>query len=295
MASKVELLGRGSPSPNPVERLVTGGWALATDVAGVLGFTERFESLLGRLHGSLAALGVGPASWERTSCPPVVPRAWIERARYLDSFPHLLGQVHARGAGTAWDATDTVLTPAACYSVYPRLADSVVTAPAHFDVTGYCYRHEATAEIGRLRTFRMREFVTVGEEERIAAGHEEHIDRCASLFAGLGLDVAVQRATDPFFGPTARFLNASQMEQGLKYEFMAPVGGDGAVAIASANRHKDHLTSRFGIRCPGGAAAHSACTAIGLERMALALVHAHGDDVANWPTLPDDPEKPGTA
>ena len=47
--------------------------------------------------------------------------------------------------------------------------------------------------------------------------------------------------------------------------------------------HKDHLTSQFGVFCADGAAAHSACTAVGLERAVRALSHTHGDDRANWP------------
>lgn len=283
--------GDTRPGASP-DRLVAAGWLLPTGIAGVLGFTARFEAALARVQGALTAAhphGTPGPSWH----PPVVPRAQIERAEYAAAFPHLLGSVHALAADTAEDAglgedarvpTDTVLAPAACYSVYPTLADSTPDAPRYFDVAASCYRHEATSEVGRFRSFRMREFVAVGAEETALGWQQDWLERCRTLFAGLGVDVAVQTASDPFFGPGARFMRSSQLQQNLKYEFVAPVhAGDPGTAIASVNLHRDHLGQRFAIGSPSGGWAHSSCAAFGLERIVLALVHAHGDALADWP------------
>ena len=73
--------------------------------------------------------------------PPLLPREQLETFGYLDSFPHLAGTVfsfdgsEARGgrAGSALAAThadwsgfqqmtEMVLTPAACYPLYPAVA-----------------------------------------------------------------------------------------------------------------------------------------------------------------------------
>jgi seryl-tRNA synthetase len=54
-------------------------------------------------------------------------------------------------------------------------------------------------------------------------------------------------------------------------------------AVASCNRHTDHLTAKFDIAASGGALAHSACTAFGLDRIVLALFAAHGLDSGRWP------------
>ncbi len=72
--------------------------------------------------------------------PPVINRAHIEKAGYLHSFPNLLGAVSclsgdemeiraavdrpAKDGGwtAALRATDLVLTPAACYHIYPLVA-----------------------------------------------------------------------------------------------------------------------------------------------------------------------------
>lgn len=285
----------GGPGPDrSLDRLVSTGWLLPTGVAGVLGFTARFESALATVHRALTRAhpdGTPGPSWHA----PVVPRSQIERAEYSESFPHLLGSVHALDQGTAEDAglgedarvpTDTVLAPAACYSVYPALADNTLAGARYFDVAGSCYRHEATSEVGRFRSFRMREFVAVGAEDTALAWQEDWLDRCRTLFTGLGVAVEVQTASDPFFGPGARFMRSSQLQQNLKYEFVAPVyPGDPGTAIASVNLHRDHLGQRFRIGSPEGGWAHSSCAAFGLERVVLALVQAHGDTPADWPEL----------
>ncbi|EME96675.1 hypothetical protein J7W19_14405 [Streptomyces mobaraensis NBRC 13819 = DSM 40847] len=274
-----------TPAARAADDLTAGGWALPAGAVGTHRFTPKFEAVIAGLQARLTALGgtEGPV-WH----PPVLSRSLIDRAEYAESFPHLLGSVNAMAPqnATEGDADGVVLAPAACYPVYPGLADGTVEGQAHFDVAGYCYRHEATSELGRFRTFRMREFVTVGAEEPVTAWRNAWIERGEKLFAELGVAVEVKSATDPFFGPGGRLMRASQLEQDLKYEFVAKVSPeDPGTAIASANCHKDHLGARFAVRLPGGGTAHSACAAFGLERIALALINAHGDDLNDWPAL----------
>ena len=114
--------------------------------------------------------------------PPVMTRRHVEKAGYLHGFPHLLGcvcglqgdeaEIHAAvgrfNGGQDWTdalrATDLVLTPAACYPLYPLAAarGAVPARALKFDVESYCFRREATHEIDRLQAFRMREFVCMG-------------------------------------------------------------------------------------------------------------------------------------
>src|SRR5271168_551671 len=68
--------------------------------------------------------------------PPVMSRSQLERSGYLHSFPHLLGGVsclqgneatiHALVEKPNWvselSATELVLSPAACYPIYPMAA-----------------------------------------------------------------------------------------------------------------------------------------------------------------------------
>jgi seryl-tRNA synthetase len=278
---------------DPFGGLVAGDWLLPTGVPGLLSYTAKFEAVLARLQALLTMTdpsdSVGP-SWH----PPVVSRANIERAQYAESFPHLLGTVHALAAEAPADETpdesarrptDVVLAPAVCYSLYPRLADSVVEEPVFFDAAGYCYRHEATTELGRFRSFRMREFVTVSGAASAWQWREDWLSRTTELYTRLGLTVSVESASDPFFGPGGRFMRSSQVQQNLKYEFIVPVHAeDPGTAIASANCHKEHLGERFAISFADEGLAHSSCMAFGLERTMLALIHAHGDRLADWPT-----------
>jgi seryl-tRNA synthetase len=275
-------------------QLVAGGWLLPSGVPGLLSFTPKFELVMTRLQAVLSAVdpaGLAGPTWYA----PVVPRAIIERAEYPEAFPHLLGTVHALETDTsAEDAvddsarvpTDVVLAPAVCYSVYAGLANQVIDAPRLFDAAGYCYRHEATSEVGRFRSFRMREFITVAGAQAAWQWRDAWLARCEALLTRLGLTCAVVPASDPFFGPGGRFMRSSQVQQNLKFEFVVPLHDDDpGTAIASANCHKDHLGERFAIGFADEGPAHSACMAFGLERTALALIHAHGDDLAGWPEL----------
>jgi seryl-tRNA synthetase len=278
-------------APTTLERLTAADWVLPTSVPGLLGFTPKFESVLARLQAALTAAdpsdSTGPAWFA-----PVVPRTTIDRAGYAENFPQLLGTVHALSVGGSPDTevpaeraeTDVVLAPAVCYGVYRQLADSSIDRARFFDVVGHCYRHEATSEYGRFRSFRMREFVTVAGEQEAWDWRDAWIERCRRLFAGLGLKVSVEAASDPFFGPGDRFMRSSQLQQNLKYEFVVPVSADDpGTAVASANCHKDHLGELFAIDFAGRGTAHSSCMAFGLERTVSALILAHGDDLANWP------------
>jgi seryl-tRNA synthetase len=282
------------PPSTQFDRLVGGDWVLPTGVPGLLSFTPKFETVMTRLQQALTAENPADSAGP-TWYAPVVPRATIERAEYAESFPHLLGTVHALESETVSadggpDAdrvpTDVVLAPAVCYSVYAQLANQVVDTGREFDAAGYCYRHEATSEVGRFRSFRMREFVTVAGADAAWEWRDAWIARCQALFARLGLACAVEVASDPFFGPGGRFMRSSQVQQNLKFEFVVPVHDcDPGTAIASANGHKDHLGERFAIGFRDEGPAHSACMAFGLERTILALIHAHGDDLADWPVI----------
>ncbi|MFI4886158.1 MAG: hypothetical protein ACHQIF_11385, partial [Steroidobacterales bacterium] len=108
--------------------------------------------------------------------PPVMSRSQLEKSGYLKSFPNLLGCVCAlhgseadiRAAadshetGGDWTSSlapsDLVLSPAACYPVYPLVAQRG-RLPAEgriFDVAADCFRREPSLSLDRLQSFRMR-------------------------------------------------------------------------------------------------------------------------------------------
>jgi seryl-tRNA synthetase len=131
--------------------------------------------------------------------------------------------------------------------------------------------------------FHQREMVRLGEPETVETWRNTWRDRAVELLRSVGLDARLDVATDPFFGRSGRMLAANQREQQLKFEVHVPIAGPEPTAVASFNYHQDHFTHAFGIAMADGGVAHTACLGFGLERISLALFHAHGLDQARWP------------
>ena len=274
---------------------------LTTDAPGVLLYPEAFEAIVAMLRAGITRLSAADqAPFTRLTIPPVISRRTIERAGYVASFPHLLGTVHSyAGDAKRWgrlaplaeehgewyvdqQISDLVLLPAACYPTYETLTGRDLQTPARFHVEGNCFRQEATSETGRLRTFRMVELVTAGDEEHCVGWRARWLERVAEWLESMSLKVAIEEADDPFFGPAKKLYQAAQRMQKLKFELRVPVDGDLIQAVASANYHKDHFGEAFGFTA-GGVVGQTACTAFGIERIALALINAHGPRPDSWP------------
>ncbi len=271
-----------------------------SDAAGVFGWSAAYERIAQGVNVAITA--VSPAAGSAVTYPPVIPRSTIVRAEYLAAFPQLVGSVSTwRGTpatmghllatadtGPDWGpemtASDVVLSPAVCYHLYPGYADSRLDHPVVADVRGFCFRAEATTELGRFRSFRMREFVGIGTRDWCVGQHTQWLALVTDLLTSFGLTPSVDPASDPFFGPGRRLLAAAQRDQGFKLELRVPLEPGGPLtAIASVNQHADHLGNRFAISTSDAAPAHSLCAAFGVDRIVLALIFAHGEDTAAWP------------
>lgn len=266
---------------------------------GLSVFGPTFEELIDALQSDLSKQAAGEAPI-RLGIQPVIARSIVERAGYVEAFPHLLGAVHTyegddrqwralareMEAGRDWSSehrmSDTVVLPAVCYQVYPQLEGARLDRTCLFDITGYCYRHERSHEPGRMRSFRMRELVCIGAPKDVVEWREAWLERGREWLASLGLDVSIEAATDPFFGGAARLMQPLQEREQLKWELVTNVDTETRQAVASSNYHKDHFGSTFEIRAADGVA-HSACAAFGLERIALAVLNVHGESPESWP------------
>lgn len=283
--------------------LVGAGLVVPSGVRGVYGRGAAFEDVRLRF-AELLERAAAPDGAEQLRFPPVLPRRHFEQSGYLKSFPHLAGSVfgfegseedafeqHERaGRHEDWSAfqsmTELVLTPAACYPVYPAIAarGPVPEGGVTVDAGGaYVFRHEPSEDPARLQMFHQHEMVRIGEPDTVMGWREDWRDRSIELLRGLGLDARLDVASDPFFGRSGRLLARSQRAQALKFEVLVPIAGPEPTAVASFNYHQDHFADAFGLELTGGEVAHTACLGFGHERIVLALLRAHGLEPASWP------------
>lgn len=237
---------------------------------------RRLDEILLQTAESRGAHEVGYA--------PLNPLSALARIDYLQNFPHLGLAVAplqtgaaARLAAGAVDATsisgDDLLPPryflpsAACYPVYAQLRDRRLDSRHCVTTVQRCFRNETHYEgLARLLAFTMREVVVVGKAAEVRDYLSSYKAWLLDFAKALGLDVAVQQATDPFFEPDGQRALMQQLFP-VKEEFVF----EGRVAIASVNFHRNFFGQRWNIRAADGEHAFTGCIAFGLERCLHAL------------------------
>lgn len=203
--------------------------------------------------------------------PPVMSRAQLEKSGYLKSFPNLLGcvcglhgterEINAAvsrfDAGGDWTSSlspaDLVLSPAACYPVYPIAASrgQLPKGGLRFDVAADCFRREPSKHLDRLQSFRMREYVCIGSPEDVADFRERWMVRAQNIATDLGLSFRVDYASDPFFGRVGQMKAVSQKQQQLKFELLIPLRSEEQpTACMSFNYHREHFGTTWESRTP---------------------------------------------
>jgi seryl-tRNA synthetase len=283
--------------------LVAAGLFRPMGVDGIYARSVTYEEVIERLAGLISRYR-DPAT-EVLRFPPVMSRHHLEKSGYLKSFPNLLGCVCALHgsedeirsaadrfeAGGDWTAAlapaDLVLSPAACYPVYPLAAGQgpIPAGGLRFDVTCDCFRREPSRLLDRLQSFRMREYVFIGSPREVTNFREFWIERAGQFAEELRLPHRIAAASDPFFGRTGQVMAISQLQQSLKFELLVPVLSEARpTACMSFNYHLDHFGQIWGLRDAAGAVAHTGCVAFGVDRLAVALFCEHGLDPAKWPT-----------
>jgi seryl-tRNA synthetase len=294
----------GSPEQTSyLDRLVDAGLLARTGVHGLYARGGAFERVrLG--FDALVTRTAAPESPEPLYFPPLLPRVQLETSGYLGSFPHLAGTVWGfdgdEGAAAEqlelasrhedWSPfqqmSDMVLSPAACYPMYPAMAARGPLPEGGVTLdTGdsYVFRREPSSDPARMQIFHMREIVRVADRDTVLAWRGEWRARAEELLRSLGLELELDIANDPFFGRVGRLLAAQQRDQELKWELLAPVAGDKPTAIASSNYHQDHFGTTYDLATSSGEPAHTGCMAFGEERVTLALFSEHGLDTESWP------------
>jgi seryl-tRNA synthetase len=271
-------------------------------VDGVYARSALYENVIERLGAYVSRQRDARA--EVLRFPPVMSRRQLEKSGYLKSFPNLLGCVCAlHGSETAiraaadryesggdWTsslaASDLVLSPAACYPLYPLVASRgrIPVGGLVFDVAADCFRREPSRSLDRLQSFRMREFVRIGSPAEITAFRDAWMARAQQLAAELALPATLDAANDPFFGRVGQIMAVSQLQQSLKFELLIPYhAGAKPTACMSFNYHREHFGQTWGLSDAAGELAHTGCVAFGMDRLAVALFANHGVDPARWP------------
>jgi len=286
---------------NPLDTLFDGMFrSMAID--GIYARTGAYEAVVSGL-ADLISRQREPGT-EVLRFPPVMSRAHIERHGYLKSFPNLLGCVcglhgseqdirasadrYYRGEDwtTSLAPNDLVLTPAACYPVYPIVAERgpVPKNGLIFDVAADCFRREPSKDIDRLQSFRMREYVCIGAAAQIVEFRERWMAKAKAIADQIGVSYTVEQASDPFFGRTGQMMAIAQFEQSLKFELLIPVRSAASpTACMSFNYHLDHFGTTWGLTDNAGNVCHTGCVAFGMDRLAVALFATHGVKTDAWP------------
>lgn len=239
-----------------------------------------------RLHGAAAALWrwfdarflemAMSAGAVECRFPATISREALARAGFLDAFP---------GGATALASEpgrhNYLLCPAVCYHAYDWFAGQSLAAPVVLTAAQTCFREadRAAPSPSRLWEFTMREVIFLGPAEWVSEQCDDWARRTQAFAASLGLEAAIEPATDPFFGGEARGRRLLQQVKNLKRELRVACDGQ-RIAAASINRHEAFFSTRFGFDMGPAGAAHSGCAAFGLERWALALLERHGDRAA---------------
>jgi seryl-tRNA synthetase len=292
-----------SPAAAFAEELFAAGILLRTGVTGMPARGGSFAAVMDALERFITRLGRQEGA-EIIRFPPAMSRSRFEASGYMRGFPQLAGTIHCFcggerehrellaciAEGRDWtggqQATDAVLTPAACYPLYPVIAQRgpLPEGGTTVDVESWCHRHEPSEDPARLRLFRMREYVRIGPPEQVLAFRQRWLDRVPEIAGELGLEAVTDLANDPFFGRAGQLKANSQREQGLKFEMLVAVGdAEKPTACMSFNYHQDLFGTLCSLTLPDGSTAHTGCVGFGMERLTLAMFRRHGFDLAGWP------------
>ena len=197
----------GSPEQvSFLQDLFEAGLLVPTGVDGVYARGGDFERV--RLaFDALVTRAAAPESPEPMYFPPTFPREQLENNGYLGSFPHLAGTVFAFEGDEAaaaeqlehaskhedWSEhqrqSEMVLCPAACYSLYPVVAERGTLPEGGLTLdTGdaYVFRREPSSDPSRMQIFHMREIVRVAERDTVIPWREAWRERPSSCCARSG-------------------------------------------------------------------------------------------------------------
>lgn len=285
------------------DQLLATGVLIDAGLPGLYHRSADYESVVRALESYAREAGRSDNP-QRFFIAPVINLETLKGSGYVGSFPNLIGTISTFDgdmkklgefrqqvdSGGEWlellSSTDLVLCSAACHSVYPMFEGATLPAEGlYFEVQSNCFRHEPSMDPARLQSFRLHEFVYLGNPDDALSFRDRWVVKGQQLLSDLGLVLDVVPANDPFFGRGAQMMAQGQLEKELKFEITAAISSDAPGAIGSGNYHEEHFGVSHSMFTHDGLVAHSACFGLGLDRIALALYYAHGFRLEDWPSV----------
>lgn len=190
---------------------------------------------------------------------PLLPAEFVLASNYIKSFPQ-----HGFSVSNSIRPTEKyLLSPTCCYPVFHGKIGSRIDGPTLITHKNLCFRCEEYYERGtRQIAFMMREYVRFAADlNDVTHWISETKSQVEAYIASLGLDVAVETATDPFFNADDH-KQKFQKDQNLKSEFV--VNG---IAVASINLHLRAFAKACDIESNDGEPVYTACFGMGYDRI----------------------------
>ena len=187
--------------------------------------------------------------------------------------------------------TDHYWQNATCDNIWKSLAGKRIDNFKTFTSLGTCCRNERRQYhfLERLKTFRMREIVAVGNQEEIEAFRKRALLFIKELNYTLQLNATLERANDPFFildgSSTQNISNQYTLPELIKIEYRPQLYDEKSFACASFNIHGNFFSKNLNYTSSGTKQIWTSCAAFGLERLAWAVIIQHGIEISTWPSL----------
>lgn len=274
---------------------------------GLYSFQGTFLDVVERIDNVVKGWAVALHAREQDH-PVLWPMDLLKKIHYISEFPQLAFLVTGakddipscqRLAALATESSDgeiavepDILKPfqfgmqnAVCDCCYYGLESRDLSETTIFTTSNKVIRNErkSTAAWGRLRCFRVRDIMVVGDKNGCEATLQAVLENVVEFLRATGLYARIETANDPFFGDEVAMKSVFQNARHLKYEILSRLDACGPdIAVGSINRHQDFFSKAFDIRM-GGERAVSACVGIGLERLAMALFAHWGPATECWP------------
>lgn len=274
---------------------------------GLFSFQGVFLDVVERIDKLVRTWALELHAYEQDH-PVLWPMDLLKKIHYLSEFPQLaflvtgakddtqscqrLAELARQSSDGAIPVDPDIVKPfqfamqnAVCDCCYYGLEGKNLSTSMVFTTSNKVIRNErkSTDTWGRLRCFRVRDIMVVGDKDGCERILNSILERVIDFLHATGLYARIETANDPFFGDDVAMKSVFQNSRHLKYEILSKLDISGPdIAIGSINRHQDFFAKAFDIRIRE-LRATSACVGIGLERFAMALFAHWGPVTDQWP------------